>query len=144
MPLQISQCIYQKFTYSFNFCQPFITAFFIQIAAINAMHGCQHIVKGIFPSQSFICSCCLLLHSDLDSQKHFVTAIRAKPFKIFVYIKHKCTRIRRVIIVPVLSDNDANILLLCRSDGLGNFHMTIAGIITMHMCVKNHILANLS
>ena len=101
-------------------------------------------VKGIFPSQSFICSCCLLLHSDLDSQKHFVTAIRAKPFKIFVYIKHKCTRIRRVIIVPVLSDNDANILLLCRSDGLGNFHMTIAGIITMHMCVKNHILAILS
>ena len=100
----------------------------------------QHIVKRMSLCHLFILSRSMCLHADFNAYQHLVAAQRLQARKIFVYSKDKCFRISRIIIIPMLCNRYPNTLLSGCADGISKFHFAVAGIITVHMCIKYHLV----
>ena len=110
----------------------------VQITAADAVNRSQHIIERMALRNLFIRLRSMRLHAYLNADERLIASQRHKACKIFIYIKSESIRIRGIVIIPMLRNSKANALLRRRSQRILKLHLTVTGVITVHMCIIYH------
>lgn len=102
------------------------------------MHGANDFVKGMAFCNHPVLLDGMGLEPHFNAKEHGIAPIGCVFFEIIVDVKKKAFRVRRIVPVPVFRQDHAKTSGFGRFHGILDGHFGIAGIIGMHMGIKQH------